>query len=64
MADEAYSVHCSWSIVVIAAAGYSKNLVPSVSGLHGAKPVHQIISMIEWIRTSKLSIKNSLSGDI
>ena len=28
---------------------------------HGARPVHQIISMIKWIRTSKLSIKNSLS---
>jgi len=28
---------------------------------HGARPVHQIISMIKWIRTSRLSIKNSLS---
>ena len=28
--------------------------------LHGARPVHKIISMIKWIRTSKLSIKNSL----
>jgi hypothetical protein len=28
---------------------------------HGARPVHQIISMITWIRTSRLSIKNSLS---
>ena len=28
---------------------------------HGARPVHQIISMIKWIRTSKLSINNSLS---
>ena len=27
---------------------------------HGARPVHQIISMIEWIWTSRLSIKNSL----
>jgi len=27
---------------------------------HGARPVHQIISMIKWIRTSRLSIKNSL----
>ena len=24
---------------------------------HGARPVHLIISMIEWIRTSRLSIK-------
>ena len=28
---------------------------------HGARPVHQIISMIKWIRTSRLSIKKSLS---
>jgi len=28
---------------------------------HGARPVHQIISMKQWIRTSRLSIKNSLS---
>ena len=29
---------------------------------HGARPVHQIISMIKWIWTSKLSIKHSLPG--
>ena len=28
---------------------------------HGARPVHQIISMIKWIRTRRLSIENSLS---
>ena len=27
---------------------------------HGARPVHLIIKMIKWIRTSRLSIKNSL----
>ena len=27
---------------------------------HGARPVYQIISMLEWIRTSRLSIRNSL----
>jgi len=27
---------------------------------HGARPVHQIISLIKWIRTSKWSIKISL----
>ena len=27
----------------------------------GARPVHQIITMIKWIRTRRLSIKNSLS---
>ena len=31
------------------------------SNSHGAGPVHLIISMINWIRTSRLSIKNSLS---
>ena len=31
------------------------------SNSHGARPVHQIISMIKWIRTSRLSMKNSLS---
>ena len=30
------------------------------SNCHGARPVHQIISMIEWIWTSRLSIQNSL----
>ena len=33
------------------------------SNSHGTRPVHQIISMIKWIRTSRLSIKNSLSWD-
>ena len=28
--------------------------------LPGARPVHLIITMIKWIRTSRLSIKNSL----
>ena len=31
------------------------------SNSHGARPVHLIITMIQWIRTSRLSIKNSLS---
>jgi len=31
------------------------------SNSHGARPVHQIISMIKWIRTSRLSIKKTLS---
>ena len=26
--------------------------------LHGARPAHRIITMIKWIRTSRLSIKN------
>jgi len=30
------------------------------SNFHDAKPVYQIISMIKWIRTSRLSIQNSL----
>ena len=32
------------------------------SNSHDARPFHQIITMIKWIRTSKLSIKKSLSG--
>ena len=31
------------------------------SNSHGARPVHQIISMIKWIRTSRFLVKNSLS---
>ena len=30
------------------------------SNSRGARPVHLIITMIKWIRTSRLSIKNSL----
>ena len=33
------------------------------SNFHGAKPVHQTISMIKWIRNSRLSITNSLIED-
>ena len=32
------------------------------SKCHGARPVHLIITMIKWIRTSTLSINKSLSG--
>jgi len=31
------------------------------SNSHGARPVHLIITMIKWIRNSRLSIKNSFS---
>jgi hypothetical protein len=31
------------------------------SNSHDARPVHQISSMIKWIRTNRLSMKNSLS---
>ena len=31
------------------------------SNSHGAGPVHLIITMMKWIRTSRLSIRNSLS---
>jgi len=34
------------------------------SNSHGARQVHLIITMIKWIRTSRLSIKNSLSFPI
>ena len=30
---------------------------------HGTRPVHQIISMIKWIRTSRLIMKNSVSTE-
>ena len=32
------------------------------SNSHGARPVHLIIAMIKWIRTSRLSVNNSLSA--
>ena len=32
------------------------------SNTHCARPVHQIITMIKWSWTSRLSIKNSLEG--
>ena len=35
--------------------------IKGIAGAHGAKPVHLIITMIKWIRTSRLSINNSLS---
>ena len=35
--------------------------VPLVLGPHGVRLVHLIITMIKLIRTSRLSIKNSLS---
>jgi len=31
------------------------------SNSHGTRPVHLIITMIKWLRTSRLSIKNLLS---
>ena len=31
------------------------------SNSHGARPVHLINTMIKWIRTRRLSIKNALS---
>ena len=45
--------------------GYSRNPFEVLcvgAGSHGARPVHLTITMIKWIRTSRLSIKNSLSG--
>ena len=32
-----------------------------ISNAHGARPVHLIITMMTWIRTSRLSMKKSLS---
>jgi len=39
-----------------------KSLCFRNSNSHGARPVHLIITMIKCIRTSRLAIKNSLSG--
>ena len=46
-----------------AIAGKVDTRLPGKGNLnsHGARPVNQIISMIKWIRTSRLSIQNSLS---
>ena len=32
------------------------------SNSHGARPVHQIISMMKWISTSRLAIEKKLSA--
>ena len=53
-----------WSVIISPLVARKVNLrLPGKgnSNSHGARPVHQIISMIKWIRTSSLSIKNSLS---
>jgi len=34
------------------------------SNSHGARPVHLIITMIKWIRTSRLSIRKCLSWQV
>ena len=34
------------------------------SNSHGARPVHLIITMMKWIRTSRLSIKNFLCAPL
>jgi len=48
--------------LVLAGAGKVDVRLPSKgnSTSHGARPVHPIITMIKWIRTSRLSIKKSL----
>ena len=35
--------------------------LPGKGNSHGARPVNQMMSMIKWIRTSRLPTKNSLS---
>ena len=34
-----------------------------IQNSHGARPIHLIFTMIQWIRTSRLPIKKSRSGD-
>jgi len=48
-----------WRQALQCLATIHSDMIAGVS--HGARPVHQIITMIQWIRTSRLSIKNSLS---
>ena len=40
----------------------SASYPPRSRSSHGARPVHLITTMINWIRTSRLPIKNSLSA--
>jgi hypothetical protein len=35
-----------------------------ISNFHGARPAHQTISIIKWIQTRRLSMKNSLSDHV
>ena len=50
-----WSLHCLQVVVVLLL------LANGNSNTHGARLVHLIITMIKWIRASRLSIKNSLS---
>ena len=50
-----FGIECSTSKVDVKLFGKGE------SNSHGARPVHLIITMIKWTRTSRLSIKNSLS---
>jgi len=48
-------------VTVSVKVDFRKNLWLAVCVGHDARPVHLIITMIKWIRNSRLSIKNSLS---
>ena len=56
------STQCPASRVHFAGSGKVNTRPPGKgnSNCHGARPVHLIITMIQWIRTSSLSIKKSL----
>jgi len=56
ISESATSAYCSGVDVSLPGQGNANS--------HGARPVHLIITMIMWIRTSSLSIKNSLSGHL
>ena len=47
---------CTWSGQPLA------SILMVEANSHGARPVQLIITMIKWIRTSRLSINNSLSA--
>jgi len=62
----AQGIHCTlgvWCLVFSVRAGKVDVRLPRKenSNSHGARPVHLIITIIKWTRTSRLSINNSLS---
>ena len=50
----------SWKGALLHAGAHMFQPGKGNSNFHGARPVHLIITMIKWIRNSRLSMKNSL----
>ena len=53
---------CGWSSTCIHTQADTRLPGKGNSNFYGARPVHQIISMIKWTRTSRFSIKKSISS--